>query len=55
MPLLTPAADGTFDFGPYPAGRYSLSVRRQQALLLRAGPVDIAPDQTYDFGDLRVE
>lgn len=55
--LFSARADGTFELGPYPPGRWRVSVRapRSPQLLLTSEFVDVTPNQIYDFGDLRVE
>jgi hypothetical protein len=50
-----PEADGTFETGLLSPGSSGLTLSRNQARLLQVGPFDLAPDQTYDLGDLIVE
>jgi len=55
--LFQARSDGSFDLGPFPPGRWGVAVWKKGTpqLLLRADPVEVAPDQTHDFGDLIVE
>lgn len=48
--------DGTFDLGPFPPGRWGIAVWKRGAplVLLRTDSAELAPDQTWDFGDLQV-
>jgi hypothetical protein len=50
-------ADGTFDLGPFPPGRYGIVVwkKRTPLVLLRVESVEVAPDEIHDFGDLIVD
>lgn len=55
IPILTTAADGTFDIGPYPPGPWGVSVGASGPTRLRTEFVEVAPQQTWDFGDLILE
>jgi RNA polymerase sigma-70 factor (ECF subfamily) len=54
-PVLSAGEDGSFDLGPYPPGRWTLGVRAPGKAALKTEPVDLAPEQSYDFGDVVVE
>ncbi len=53
-PLFTTDAAGAFDFGPYPPGRWTILVQGGRVDELRTQTVELAPGQTWDFGDLRL-
>jgi hypothetical protein len=53
-PLLTTDAAGAFDLGPYPPGHWTILVQAGQTDELRTETVELAPGQTWDFGDLQL-
>jgi hypothetical protein len=51
-PLLTTDASGAFDLGPYPPGRWTISIEHGRSGELRSAIVELGPGETWDFGDL---
>ena len=48
LPVLKARADGTFDLGEFPPGRWGIFV----GFRLRTELVEVGPHETHDFGDL---
>jgi hypothetical protein len=53
-PLLTTDPAGAFDLGPYPPGRWAIHIESGQLGELRTATVELAPGESWDFGDLRM-
>jgi len=53
-PLLTTDEAGVFDLGPYPPGRWQIVIEHGQASELCTATVELAPGETWDFGDLQL-
>ncbi len=54
-PIETLAANGRFEFGPYPSGTWSLTLRAQGVPELRLEPKELGIGETWDLGEIVLE
>jgi hypothetical protein len=54
-PIESPRADGGFELGPYPGGRWTLRIEVPGLPALVLGPRELAPEETWDCGTIQLQ